>query len=463
MHNSLVVPSEFLRNRLGLNQLSKEVLKENYTFEQRQHYQAAKNWLSGRHRFNPQQKIDELTCYLQAFEYFVAVSDWPRVSQLLISSLTGTTENEEDSITEILLVWSYYQDVVRLCEKVIDFIEPTNRLLLFSRLGSAYSGLHQYQNAIETYQISLNLATELGQLRIAAQSINNLGSVYVSLRDFTKAIQFLQEAAKLSEESNDERMKMAMLLNIGAIYNDTGNYSACIEWLEKSLAVAQKIDDRFSEGIIVSDLGTATSCLGQYQRAEAYFSSALEICEDLGDRQGTLATLAALGNHYDYQKDHQNALLYHQKSYELAKEINDQVSEANALTGIGNSYCFLADYAQAQAYFEKSKNLSDQINYTLGSAIALANIGTNLGKLNQADLAIASLTEALNQLKQLQAQNLVATAAFKLAEVYHQVGNRELARTHLDFATNIAQELSLPLIDDCQKLEVAVQAVMLDG
>lgn len=457
MHDSLVVPSEFLRNRLGLNQLSKAILQENYTFEQRQHYQAAKNWLSGHYQFNPQRKIDELKCYLQAFEYFVAVSDWPRVSEILISSLTGTTENEEDSVTELLLVWSYYQDVVQLCKKAVDFIQPTDRLLLLSRLGSAYTSLHQYQNAIETYQTCLNLATELGQLRIAAHSIQNLGSVYVSLRDYTKALQFLQDATKLSEEISDDRLTMAISLSVGAIYNNTGDYSYCIEWMEKSLAIAQKIGDRFAEGMIVGDLGMATSCLGQYQQAEAYFSSALEICEELGDRQGKLVTLTALGNHYNYKKDHQNALQYHQQGYELAKKIGDQVSEANILSGIGNSYFFLEDYAQAHIYFERSKELSDQINYPLGSTIALANIGTNLGKLHQLDSAITILAGALEAFRQLQAQNLVAMTAFKLAEIYHQVGSRDLTRDHLDFATSIAQMLSLPLIADCQKLEASME------
>ncbi|WP_310426927.1 hypothetical protein [Chamaesiphon sp. VAR_48_metabat_135_sub] len=47
----------------------------------------------------------------------------------------------------------------------------------------------------------------------------------------------------------------------------------------------------------------------------------------------------------------------------------------------------------------------------------MANIGSNAAKLNQPDLAIAKLTTPLELLQQLQAFDLAATVADRLAEV----------------------------------------------
>ncbi len=48
-------------------------------------------------------------------------------------------------------------------------------------------------------------------------------------------------------------------------------------------------------------------------------------------------------------------------------------------------------------------------------------------------------------------------AAHRLAEIYHQTNQNDLAQIHLQFAFGIAKELSLPLLSDCEELDVRIK------
>ncbi len=456
-NNSIFIPTASFRESLNLNELTNEILTTKYSFEQRQNYQAIKNWLSGRYRVRSPKTIDRLKCYLQSFEHLIAIDDWDRALQILIEPIGEHSDIEEQDVLGQLQVWSYYREIIELCEKIVERIEPIYRLLILSRLANAYENLHEYDRAIALYQATLNLATELGQLRIGAQSISNIGNIHLLQRDYLKAIEFYQEAWKIAEQIDDDRLKLTVLGNNGNVFISIGDYVNAIPWLEKALVIVQKIGDRYAEGITYGELGIATSCLGRHQQAQDYLLASLGIALELEDRQGELSVLANLGNNCDYQKDYVKAIEYHQKAWQLARDLKNSLTEVNTLSGLGNSYYFLGDYFQAQTYFQQSKELADQIHYPLGSAIALANMGANLGKLDRSDVAISHLTEAFDRFKQLQAIDLAATAAHRLAEIYHQNHQNDLAQIYLQFAIGIAKELALPLLKDCEELDVKIK------
>ena len=457
MDNSILIPSfDFLR-RLNLD-LTADELKAKYPYPKYHYYLPVINHLTDNSFPHITKNIDRLKSYLQAFEHLIAIPDWERALGILIEPIGEHSHIEDQDILGQLQVWSYYRDTIELCEKIVDKIEPRYRLLLLGRLANAYENLHEYQQAIELYQHALDLATELGQLRIGAQSISNIGNIHLLQRDYQQAIASYHKAGEIAERIDDDRLRLTILGNNGNIFISIGDYVNAIPWLEKALVIARKIGDRYAEGITVGALGIATSCLGQHQQAEAYLLTALAINRDFSDRQGELSVLANLGNNCDYRQDYKRAIEYHQQALQLARELKDRLTEVNALSGLGNSYYFLNDYQQSQIYFELSKELAERIDYPLGLAIALANIGTNLGKLERTELAISCLLDAFDRLKQLQAVDLAAKAAYEIAEIYYRTDRLELALIYLDFAIDIAIKFSLPLSIDCENLALAIAA-----
>ena len=82
-------------------------------------------------------------------------------------------------------------------------------------MGSSYYVLGQYERAIELYQQSLDLATEISDRRGEANSLGNLGSSYHALGQYERAIEFYQQSLDLATEISDRRGEANSLGNLG--------------------------------------------------------------------------------------------------------------------------------------------------------------------------------------------------------------------------------------------------------
>ncbi|NJR31688.1 MAG: tetratricopeptide repeat protein [Chamaesiphon sp. CSU_1_12] len=457
MNESLFIPTDSFRQQLNLHELTIERLRANYSFDERHNYQAMKYWLSGRYRCQASTQIDRLKPYLQSLEHLVAIPDWSRAVQILIAPIGELSTIEEQDVLGQLQIWGYYQQIVELCHKVIDRVEPESRLIIITRLANALTSLRQYQSALKYYRAALTLATELGKVKIQARVITNIGNIHQWQREYPQAIEYYQQAWEIAEQIDDDRLQLSILGNKGNIFMGIGDFTNAIPWLERSLEIVQKIGDRYAEGISYCNLGIATGGLGKYEEAQAYLLSSLAIARALDDVPGELSALVNLGNNCSYKQDYESAIEYHQQGLQLLTGIDDEVTKFNLLTGVGNGYFFLEDYTKAQTYFEASKEIATRLNYDFGMALALANIGSNVSKMGDLDLAIEHLTAALDRFKQLQAIDLAAMAAHKLAEIYHQNRQNDLAQIYLQFAIGIAKELSLPLLSDCEDLDLRIK------
>jgi tetratricopeptide (TPR) repeat protein len=456
MNDSLLIPPPNFLERLNLN-LSRDELKANYSRLKCHQYLAAINFINGNLYYVPVNQIDRLRCYLYTFNLLAEIDDWTRALQILIAPISELSTIEEQDVLGQLQIWGYYQQIVELCHKVIDKVEPESRLIIMTRLANALTSLRQYQSALKYYRAALNLATELGKVKIQARVITNIGNIHQWQREYPQAIDYYQQAWEIAEQIDDDRLQLGILGNKGNIFMGMGDFTNAIPWLEKCLEIVKKIGDRYAEGISYCNLGIATGGLGKYEEAQAYLLSSLEIARALDDVPGELSALVNLGNNCSYKKDYVRAIEYHQQGLQLLTGIDEEVTKFNLLTGVGNGYFFLEDYTKAQTYFEASKEIATRLNYDFGIALALANIGSNVSKMGDLDLAIEHLTAALDRFKQLQSIDLAAMAAHRLAEIYHQNHQNDLAQIYLQFAIGTAKELSLPLLSDCEELDLRIK------
>jgi tetratricopeptide (TPR) repeat protein len=464
MNDSLLIPPPNFLERLNLN-LSRDEFKANYSRLKCHQYLAVINFINGNLYYVPVNQIDRLRCYLYTFNLLAEIDDWTRALQILIAPIGELSTIEEQDVLGQLQVWGYYQQIVELCHKVIDSpsethrerVEPESRLIIITRLANALTSLRRYQSALNYYGEALNLATELGKVKIQARVITNIGNIHQWQREYPQAIEYYQQAWEIAEQIDDDRLHLGILGNKGNIFMGIGDFANAIPWLEQSLEIVQKIGDRYAEGISYCNLGIATGGLGKYEEAQEYLLASLAIARELDDVPGELSALVNLGNNCSYKQDYIHAIEYHQQGLQLLAGIDDEVTKFNLLTGVGNGYFFLEDYTKAQTYFEASKEIATRLNYDFGIALALANIGSNVSKMGDLDLAIEHLTAALDRLKQLQSLDLAAMAAHKLAEIYHSNRQPELAQTYLQFAIGIAKELSLPLLSDCEDLDLRIK------
>ncbi|MEO0015203.1 MAG: hypothetical protein RLZZ535_3592, partial [Cyanobacteriota bacterium] len=82
-------------------------------------------------------------------------------------------------------------------------------------LGIAYRSLGDYQKAIDYYQQSLEIATEIGKRNAIGSCLGNLGNAYDSLGDYQRAIDYLQQSLEIAQEIGDRHGEANTWFNLG--------------------------------------------------------------------------------------------------------------------------------------------------------------------------------------------------------------------------------------------------------
>jgi tetratricopeptide (TPR) repeat protein len=457
MNNYIPTPQPSFLDKLDLNFTPLE-LKSKYSHDQQRHYR--RQYLAVIQQFRriySDSSKEFIQGYIAAFNHLIEVKDWDRAVMILIEPLGLYSDLEKQDLFGQLQLWNECPQIIELSEKIIDKLSPYNRLLIVNRMANAYEKLSQYESAKTSHQLSLELSKELKQSKIIVSSLLGLGNIHLRELQHKDAMKHYTEAWELAQKIDNDRLKLSVSGNIGNLFISIGDYTSAIEYLEQSIELTRKIEDKYGEAIGLLGAATARSNLGQYQLAETYLTTALLIYQDFGDRDGELAVLLNLADNYTLWKNYDSAYEYYQKSLEMNTEIKDSIDEFNAITGLGNLCYFQDNYHQAIIYFQQSRDIADRINHPLGVAISIVNIGSNAAKLGQTDLAIANLTEGFDLLQQVYAFNISAKVAYRLAEIYLDIQQFELASTYLASATSTSRELSLPLLDECEAFRLILE------
>ncbi|MGB5770645.1 MAG: tetratricopeptide repeat protein [Crocosphaera sp.] len=162
----------------------------------------------------------------------------------------------------------------------------------YNNLGLAYYSLGEYQQAIQYYQQSLAITTEIGAAegtRSArngeASSYNNLGNAYSSLGEYQQAIQYHQQSLAIKTEIGDRKGEASSYGNLGNVYSSLGQYQQAIQYHQQSLAITTEIGDRQGEGNTWFNLGLSFTNLQRNDEAREAFDNARQLYQDMGLNQ----------------------------------------------------------------------------------------------------------------------------------------------------------------------------------
>jgi tetratricopeptide (TPR) repeat protein len=89
-------------------------------------------------------------------------------------------------------------------------------------VGNAYLYQGQYPRAIEFFQQSLDISTEIGDRNSEGKSLANLGNAYLSQGEYPRAIEFCQQSLEISREIGDRKGEGNSLMGLGNAYHQCG-------------------------------------------------------------------------------------------------------------------------------------------------------------------------------------------------------------------------------------------------
>ncbi len=225
-------------------------------------------------------------------------------------------------------------------------------------LGYAEHGLHQDDDARQSYQKAVALNPDLAEAQV------NLGSLLLAGRDFTRALPYLQAAVKL--KPNDARAHM----DLGMALDGAGQHEAAMQEFQRALALnpnsetalyqaghielgqkhyaeaaadlakalAQRPDDAAAE----RDLATAEEALGQMPAAAQHFAAYLKL------QPADSAVRVHLAGIYLGQK-HPDLALVQLQQLDSAPALAPAVEAS-----IGEDYALAGKFSDAEAHYRKA-------------------------------------------------------------------------------------------------------------
>ncbi len=222
-----------------------------------------------------------------------------------------------------------------------------------------YAGL--YTEALEHYQLSLNLFEELEKEASIASCLNNMGAIFTLWGDYLVAVSFYTRSLKIAEQLKDSLAAYNALKNIGDINRRQKDYTKAMEYNQLCLQSAIQRGDKNGEASCLSTIGLIHYEQGDLEKALAYQLKSLEIFRQQGPKSSEAYVLRNMGPIYQEQGQDAKVVEVYRQSLELFKEISDVRGIIDVDIAMSRFYLERGKYAQAITYSRRGLDMAREI------------------------------------------------------------------------------------------------------
>ncbi|MBD2499624.1 CHAT domain-containing tetratricopeptide repeat protein [Anabaena azotica] len=389
---------------------------------------------------------------LEALKLWQQVDDkaWQAVTLLGIGAVYSDLGEKQEAL-------KYYNQALPLYRAVA---ERGGEAITLNNIGSVYFSLGENQEALKYYNQALPLLRAVAERRGEANTLNNIGSVYDSLGEKQEALKYYNQALPLLRAVAERRGEANTLNNIGAVYDSLGEKQEALKYYNQALPLFRAVGDRRGEANSLNNIGFVYDSLGENQEALKYYNQALPLFRAVGDRVGEATTLNNIGFVYFSLGEKQEALKYYNQALPLRLAVEDKAGEAATLNNIGRVYSSLGENQEALKYYNQALPLIRAVGNRAGEANSLNNIGVVYDLLGEKQEALKYYNQALPLYRAVGDRAGEATTLYNLADLERNRGNLEQARTHIQTAIDIIEDLRTKIID--QQLRTSYFATVQD-
>lgn len=326
---------------------------------------SASDWLEGRGRFRE--------C-LRTLTPFLDDSVQAHMDRRLLGQLLGIVGTARDRLGEVKKAIQYYDRTLDMAREVGDLrMECTT----ICHLGSSYARLGQMEKAVDYHKQALEIARQIGDREREAAALSNLGLAHHDFGEVDKAIGYYEQAVAITREIGHRQGESSILGNLGLTYIGLGEVEKAIEYYKRQLAIARQVGDRLGEGTALGNLGPAYARLGELEKAIGYLEQHLVIAREIGDRRGEGNTLANIGTAYVNLQEFEKAIGYYEQQLVIARDIGNRHGEATTLANLGLVYIHLGGADNAAELLHQAKAIGE----TIGNPGIVKSANSRLEKL----------------------------------------------------------------------------------
>lgn len=301
------------------------------------------------------------------------------------------------------------QDSIKIWEKVADSLLKTDKqkslyffkkallsskdkgehLSFLSRISLLEVKIKQYDSAQNNLKKCVELALELDDTSMLANSYNNLGVLHTKIGDIPKGLNFFKQAAEVYRKAKNDKLHATCLLNIGIIYKKYSVYDKASQHLYQAIDIFEKSNSFVELASAYNTLGNIRFELHDSINTLPLFNKSLSIRKRINHKKGIAGSLNNIGLYFKWINQLDSAKKYFEESLLLKNEIGDKSYIASTLTNIADVYITTKEYSKAKLILKKSLSYSSEVNnmeemadiYNKLSSLAIAQKNISSAKL----------------------------------------------------------------------------------
>ncbi|XP_028400832.1 tetratricopeptide repeat protein 28-like [Dendronephthya gigantea] len=334
-------------------------------------------------------------------------------------------------------------------------------------VGEAHVNLGHYDQAIDCFKKSLQMATAIRNQYGIIHANMCLGDVYERLKDYEKAINYLKKSLEISTTIGDTFLMAESNRQLANIYYSLGKWEIAISHWKKTLELGTAIDNQEIIAKTKYSLGYSYVQLGRNDEALLCLEEALRIFTAIGHQKGIAEANMSLGIFYQRMKNYEKAISFLKVSLEISTAISDQSLMAEQNRNLGDLYRCIEKWESAIDYYKKTlelgkvmddpgkQQMSNGIRHLIFTAIGdqegIAGSNSRLGHIyaffSEYEKAFAYLNRALNIYNAIDDQNGIKYVSNELGRVHQNKGEYSKAiewhRKSLEIAKTVDDQAGI--------------------
>lgn len=215
---------------------------------------------------------------------------------------------------------SYYKKTLKIKQEIQDY---NGVAISLNNIGNIYvekakEDSSYIQKAIDNYTQSLNIAKEIKNGKIEADSYLNIATVFKKNGKYYQAIQNYEKSKEIKTYFSDKRGIASVNVGIGECYYELGDYQMAIKILKKVYEFGQSSNSLELLKASSNLLSLSHSKIGDYKKAFEYSIEQNTIAQNLKNDENT-KKITQLSMQYESEKK-LDSLKYRQKEQNLAAQ-----------------------------------------------------------------------------------------------------------------------------------------------
>lgn len=165
-----------------------------------------------------------------------------------------------------------------------------------TEMGDCYRNLGRYDTAAEQYQMGIEIAEKLGDLRQVAVNKIQLATVRIYQKNYPEALHLYAEAKSFFERNHEPQSVATAWHQIGRTHQEARNYQAAEKAYQESLEITIREKNKVGEAKTLIQLGILYDPMDRWEDAVRMYERASEIYLELKDTRYEGVTRSNLAN-----------------------------------------------------------------------------------------------------------------------------------------------------------------------